>query len=198
MMLTVFSFMMICIPIQFFISDDSEGLRYNRDPTSGSCGYNAQWSYDAPTKTLTISGTGSMTDYDLFASYRYGTYQAPWRVYEYEIKTIIIGPNITHISDAMLPYSSSLTTVIIKGPLESIGEYAFYNCHNLTICLDSNIKVGEDALTGTNHYTTSDVTNFATGKLALIFTLGFFFVLLLYCVFIDNSILKKIRELYEI
>ena len=30
----------------------------------GSCGENATWRYDAETQTLTISGTGPMTDYD--------------------------------------------------------------------------------------------------------------------------------------
>ena len=31
--------------------------------TSGSCGKNATWSYNAATKTLSISGSGDMTDY---------------------------------------------------------------------------------------------------------------------------------------
>ena len=34
-------------------------------PTSGSCGKNAKWSYNTATKTLTISGRGDMTDYEV-------------------------------------------------------------------------------------------------------------------------------------
>lgn len=34
------------------------------NPTSGSCGANARWEYDAATKTLSISGSGDMTDYE--------------------------------------------------------------------------------------------------------------------------------------
>ena len=33
------------------------------NPTSGSCGANARWEYDAATKTLSISGSGDMADY---------------------------------------------------------------------------------------------------------------------------------------
>ena len=32
------------------------------NPTSGTCGPNAKWSYDSSTKTLTISGSGTMDD----------------------------------------------------------------------------------------------------------------------------------------
>ena len=33
------------------------------NPTSGTCGKNATWSYNAATKTLSISGSGDMADY---------------------------------------------------------------------------------------------------------------------------------------
>ena len=39
---------------------------------SGTCGENLTWTYEEATKTLTISGSGEMTDYD------WGT---PWGSY---------------------------------------------------------------------------------------------------------------------
>ena len=38
-------------------------MSVNAQETSGNCGENATWSYDADETTLTISGTGAMDDY---------------------------------------------------------------------------------------------------------------------------------------
>ncbi|MBQ5447274.1 MAG: hypothetical protein IIT52_00135, partial [Candidatus Methanomethylophilus sp.] len=50
------------------------------DPTSGSCGDSLTWSYDSGSKTLTITGTGAMTDY---------TDYGPWHNYANEMKIIV-------------------------------------------------------------------------------------------------------------
>ena len=38
--------------------------------TSGQCGANAEWNFDADTKTLTISGTGDMYNFGYSSSSR--------------------------------------------------------------------------------------------------------------------------------
>ena len=51
--------------------------------TSGSCGKNATWSYNAATKTLSISGSGDMTDYHcdpVMGEYN----RPPWDTYREE------------------------------------------------------------------------------------------------------------------
>ncbi len=45
--------------------------------TSGYCGLNVKWNYNADTKTLTISGTGKMEDYD----HEWGAKVTPWNNY---------------------------------------------------------------------------------------------------------------------
>ena len=46
-------------------------------PITESCGEKLTWTYYQSTKTLTISGTGDMSDYD--ESVVNGGYVAPWR-----------------------------------------------------------------------------------------------------------------------
>ena len=41
----------------------TDALAAEDEAPHGSCGENATWRYDAETQTLTISGTGPMTDY---------------------------------------------------------------------------------------------------------------------------------------
>ena len=58
--------------------------------SSGVCGTDATWEYSEDTKTLTISGSGTMT------SYAYGA--APWYSYAGEINKVIVFDEITSIS----------------------------------------------------------------------------------------------------
>ena len=66
--------------------------------TSGTCGDNLNWNLDLSTETLTISGTGSMTDYS-------SSLNSPWKFWRSSIKTVIIEDGVT-----------------------SIGDYSFYWC----------------------------------------------------------------------
>jgi len=67
---------------------------------SGSCGKHVAWTWDID-GTLTISGTGDMTDYDSPGS-------VPWILYSFGVKAVVIKYGVT-----------------------SIGEYAFYKCDSL-------------------------------------------------------------------
>ena len=71
-------------------------------PITGSCGANLTWEYNTETKTLTISGSGAMSDFD----WQTGRMLAPWvkdnNIYNY------------------------LETVVISDGVTSIGEHAFY------------------------------------------------------------------------
>lgn len=55
--------------------------------TSGTCGDKATWTYDENTKTLTISGTGAMSDYTINSG-------SPWNNIN-DIQTVVIGEGIT-------------------------------------------------------------------------------------------------------
>ena len=88
---------------------------------SGTCGENnaLMWTYDDISKTLTISGSGALT-----TNYTYGV-EAPT-----QMKTLIIGNEVTAIGDSAFYKMSSINHLIIGGSVASIGDYAFAECRN--------------------------------------------------------------------
>ncbi|MGI6265168.1 MAG: leucine-rich repeat protein [Acutalibacteraceae bacterium] len=111
---------------------------------NGTCGANLTWNYNSSTKTLTISGTGSMTNYE------YGG--APWYTYRSSIATVIIGNSVTSIGDVAFYYCTGLTSVTIPNSVTSIGNEAFYNCAGLT-----SVTIG-NSVTGIGWYAFSGCT----------------------------------------
>ena len=87
---------------------------------SGSCG-EVSYSYVESTHTLTISGTGAMTDYP-------NPSERPWDSYAGEIETVIIEDGVTGIGINAFGYCASLTTVTIGSGVTYIGGDAFYYC----------------------------------------------------------------------
>ncbi|MBR3439390.1 MAG: hypothetical protein IKH13_07820, partial [Clostridia bacterium] len=63
-------------------------------PTSGSCGENLTWNLDESTFTLSISGTGDMTDYDWDNSV-----YSPWNKKRDKIINVNIDYGVTSIGD---------------------------------------------------------------------------------------------------
>lgn len=92
--------------------------------TSGTCGASVNWSYDAVSKTLTLSGTGEMTNYKDVVS-------IPWKVYCKEIQKIEIGTGITSIGDYSLSWCENVTSVVIPPSVTRIGVDAFGWCSSL-------------------------------------------------------------------
>ena len=115
---------------------------------NGSCGDNLSWKFTLSDGTLTISGTGNMTNFD---DYRY----VPWGSICYEIKKVVIEDGVTNIgkhafyectnlTSVEMPNSvtsieaaafdgcKSLTSIKIPNSVTSIGDWAFYNCKALT------------------------------------------------------------------
>lgn len=96
------------------------------DPTSGSCGETVNYSYDNATHTLTISGNGTMADYE------YGQNEAPWFSYADEIQKIEIESGITSIGHFNFYKCSSFTSLSIPATVGYIGSSAFEDCTSLT------------------------------------------------------------------
>ncbi len=91
---------------------------------SGSCGESVTWQYNEQAHTLTISGSGAMTDYD--------SSEAPWYQYRNSITTAVIENGVTTIGNDAFNYCSSLTSVTIPGSVTTIGNDAFNYCSSLT------------------------------------------------------------------
>ena len=87
------------------------------DAESGTCGDGVSWVFDAG--TLTISGTGGMTNYD-------GNGQ-PWYNHADEIDNIVIEEGIRHIGKRAF-VGTHITELFLPDSVRSIGEAAFESC----------------------------------------------------------------------
>ena len=98
---------------------------------SGICGENVRWEI-ACDGTLTISGTGAMTDY---TSYIY----VPWYAeYRDVITRVVVTEGVTSIGHYAFYYCTNITSVTIPNSVTFIGDYAFYYCTSLTNVTISN------------------------------------------------------------
>ena len=88
---------------------------------SGSCGTNVTYSYVESTHTLTISGTGAMTDYN-------SSSDRPWHSYQGNITSVVIEEGVTTIGKYAFKNCNNLSTATIPASVQSIGEGAFAYC----------------------------------------------------------------------
>ena len=88
---------------------------------TGTCGENVTWSLNIETGVLTISGAGTMEDYD-------AGYDTPWYQYRGSVFAIEIGEGVTSIGNYAFYYFNYLTSVSIPSTVTSIGNLAFALC----------------------------------------------------------------------
>ena len=112
-----------------------------RAATSGSCGDNATWALNGT--TLTISGTGAMTNFNYSSA-------VPWRSSASSIKSVSISSGITTIGNYSFDSCTYLTQVSIPNTVTSIGNYAFNKCVSLTsITIPNSVQtIGSSAFSG--------------------------------------------------
>ena len=84
------------------------------------------WEYDDATRTLTVSGTGAMPDFNSFDD-------QPWKDVREKIKTVVIETGVTSIGNRAFTGCEVLTSVTLpESGLETIGEKAFMGCEKLS------------------------------------------------------------------
>ncbi len=71
--------------------------------------------------TFTVSGTGNMYNYS-------SSSPVPWNSYSTEIRTVIIDNGVESIGNYAFYDCVALISVTLPGSVKSIGYYAFYNC----------------------------------------------------------------------
>ena len=121
----------------------------------GSCGDNLTWSLNTKDSTLTITGSGEMTNW-------YG--ESPWYEYDSYIKYVSLPDGLTSIGDYAFFVCSSLTSVTIPNSVTSIGEYAFSSCFRLTsVTIPNSVKnIGGNAFNGCTGLTSVTIGNSVT------------------------------------
>ena len=133
---------------------------------SGTCGDNLTW--DLTNGTLTISGTGAMTNYSDSESNR-----APWYSSRSSITSVVINAGVTSIGNSAFYGCSSLTSVEIPNSVTSIGGNAFSDCSRLTSVTIGNsvTSIGEAAFSYCSSLTSVTIPNSVTsiGKYAFVY-----------------------------
>ena len=89
---------------------------------SGQCGESLFWSLGT-TGTLTISGTGDMTEYAK-------TEDVPWHKYRAKIDTLLIEQGVSSLSSYAF-YECAIQELALPNSVKSFGEYCFANCKSL-------------------------------------------------------------------
>lgn len=115
------------------------------------------WSFDSSSGTLTISGTGAMDDYSNY-------YVVPWYSYREAIKEIIISNGVTSIGDYAFYNCKELTSMIIPDSVTSIENNAFYGCSRLTSITipDSVASIGSSAFEACEKLTSMTIPDSVT------------------------------------
>lgn len=108
---------------------------------SGTCGENLTWSLSDG--TLTIEGSGAMTDFP-------ESTMAPWYSLRGEIRKVILPGGLTHVGDLAFYDCYRLTSVDLPDSVKSIGEFAFASCEKLQLLdLGDGLQtIGNDAFHG--------------------------------------------------
>ena len=126
---------------------------------SGACGENLTWTLE--NGTLTISGTGAMTNY-----MDYGDNITPWHSYSSSssIISITIADGVTSIGDYAFEHFYNLTSVTIPNSVTSIGDRAFSNCYRLPpITIPNSVtSIGSGAFSGCRSLTSVTIPNNVT------------------------------------
>ena len=101
------------------------------------------WQYIPSTKTLTITGTGNMPDFNF-------PINQPWGAFRGQIENVTIGAGVKSVGENAFASCKKLTAVTLPSSVTTIGVYAFSNCKALTgITIPSGVKtIKESAFYG--------------------------------------------------
>ena len=98
------------------------------DPSTGKCGDNITWHYDADTASLTLTGTGAMYDYEDWLIDTPSEY-TPWQ--SLDIQQLTVSEGIETIGNFAFYACTSLSSVSLPDSLRRIGDNAFSKCEKL-------------------------------------------------------------------
>ena len=109
---------------------------YSPEPTAtGTCGENLTWVLRG--STLTIEGTGAMTDFTSTGQ--------PWREYKQQIRRVKIADGATSVGDYAFFHCYDLEYVELPDSVQTIGASSFFYCNSLeSIDLPGNLVTIRD------------------------------------------------------
>ncbi len=129
-------------------------IQVDGSTSAGKCGDNLTWLLD-DTGTLTISGTGAMTDYTMETV-------APWDAQRANVKNIVIEAGVTHIGKRSF-MSCAAANLTIPNTVTEIGADAFWHCALTSIELPESLTVLDSyAFAGCASLTSINIPNGVT------------------------------------
>ena len=121
---------------------DSNGIALYNSATSGSCGDNVTWSYDANSCTLTISGSGDMEDYDATYDRDDETYYNPTYPWPSSVAKLVVKDGVTRLGSFAFYKCTSLVKVSLPESIRTFGSYCFAECSQLiSLTIPSKVTV---------------------------------------------------------
>ena len=103
---------------------------------AGSCGTNLSWSFDEATGTLTITGSGAMTDYDW-------TGNPDWQAFRRQVKTVTLPAGLTSVGSCAFIRFPITGTVVIPEGVTRIGMAAFDDTDLSAVTIPDSVKTIE-------------------------------------------------------
>ena len=126
---------------------------------SGQCGTNVFWSLRSDTGELTISGSGSMDNYDEYSTW---SNQPPWP--RGSVKSVTIQSGVTSTGNYAFDNCRSLTSLTLQSGVTTIAIGTFRDCDQLTAVTlpDSITSIGQSAFRSCTSLTSVTIPNFVT------------------------------------
>lgn len=93
--------------------------RHYGDYYTGPCGENLTYTFDPDTGTLTIAGTGKMTDYSI---------AAPWIIFKNSLTSVSLPDALESIGQCAFSGCEKLKHVTIPEDVDTMGQNAFRDC----------------------------------------------------------------------
>ncbi len=142
---------MVAVLLPFFLHSANAD-----DVTSGQCGDNLYWSFDAETGTLTITGRGDMWGWEDTMNFSDSSDLQPWFKFRKNINTVRLPEALTSIGKHAFCHCSSLNSITLPNNLVSIDEGAFWYCTAIeTVELpNSVVSLGHGAFQGCSNLRT--------------------------------------------
>ncbi|MBR3836235.1 MAG: leucine-rich repeat protein [Clostridia bacterium] len=124
-----------------------KNIVFNYVATSGNCGENATWVFDGTSGTLSISGTGAISDY------------SGWNDIASAVTYVEIGNGITAVGEGAFNGFTALKEVYLAESVTELGADAFKECSKLAI-----VTARSDALSFSNAFSGNDSRLFFIAK----------------------------------
>ena len=136
--------LMCILAVSMASCGNTSGSVPDAESASGAVdGASINWNYDEKSKTLTLTGTGAMPNFE-------SSEKVSWYAVRHSVEKISVAAGITSIGDYAFYYSPKLSEISIPASVTAIGKLAFAFCSSLkAVTIPEGLtSVGDSAFEG--------------------------------------------------